>query len=89
MMSKNLKNINPDLTVSFKDVRNEPAKVTATYNNGSTWSAVTSGYRINQLRNEFYEGAIAAEELFELENEVDDLGEGGAKKGDAKGKGKK
>lgn len=62
MASHNLAKINPDFKCSFDYVKDEPPSVYAEYVDGGTWSAITTEYKLNELRNAFFEGAMVAEE---------------------------
>lgn len=73
MLSKNLLKYNPDFDCSFDATPGEPPRVYAEYAYGKTWSTVIPpDYKLNQIRNEFFEAAIEAEEQFDMENDVDD-----------------
>jgi hypothetical protein len=86
MLSKNLLKYNPDFACDFDTTPGEAPRVYAEYTTGKTWSATVSpGYKLNQLRNDFFQAAIEAEEQFDMENDVDDDGDAGAKT-DSKGK---
>lgn len=89
MKSPNLTKINPDFECSIEDVRDKPPSIRAEYKDGFVWEKVDiSEYKINTLRNDFFEHAFNIEDEYEIDADGDDGDASGGKKADPKAGGK-